>query len=409
MATRPLILPEPFTGKGSWDEWIAHFEDTAAVNSWDAEAKLLWLKVRLIGRARTVFQRLPQTGRASFEEAKKALRKRYEPESKRELYSAELQSRKKLRTEGWAEFVEDLKTLTERAYPDLQDEAKEQIALTHYLAQLTNSQVAFNVKQSRPKTIDDALTATLETEAYVQPARSTTVSVVDTDKDTDADAEVNISATNSDSSKGPPVLSMMKEILERMNRLEARFEQNEGRYDERSSPGNSRPRSGSGSSQYHRRQPIICRKCKKEGHYARGCAAPGNSGNYIETLGAAGQATEGDTNQASIISILPICPTKAYRIPATINCTTNSADGIMCSLLVDTGAAVSLIRKDIWDKVPCPKQSLAAWTGPELTGVEGARLHVHGTTCLNVELSEEMFSVSVLVVDHLTSEGILGL
>ena len=58
MASRPLVLPEPFSGESSWDAWIGHFEDMAAVNGWEEQEKLLWQRVRLTGRARTAFQRL---------------------------------------------------------------------------------------------------------------------------------------------------------------------------------------------------------------------------------------------------------------------------------------------------------------------------------------------------------------
>ena len=58
MASRPLVLPEPFSGESNWDAWIGHFEDVAAVNGWEEQDKLLWLRVRLTGRARTAFQRL---------------------------------------------------------------------------------------------------------------------------------------------------------------------------------------------------------------------------------------------------------------------------------------------------------------------------------------------------------------
>ena len=47
MATKPAVLPEPFNGEGSWDEWSTHFENVAAVNTWNGAAKLQWLKVSL--------------------------------------------------------------------------------------------------------------------------------------------------------------------------------------------------------------------------------------------------------------------------------------------------------------------------------------------------------------------------
>ena len=55
MAARPLVLPEPFDGKKSWDDWKLHFEDVAAVNEWTAPQKLKWLRVRLTGRAQNYY------------------------------------------------------------------------------------------------------------------------------------------------------------------------------------------------------------------------------------------------------------------------------------------------------------------------------------------------------------------
>ena len=58
--------------------------------------------------------------------------------------------------------------LADKAYPDLGDKAKEQIALNHYLGQIEQTQVAFSVKQKRPKTLDEAVSATLEMESYLR-------------------------------------------------------------------------------------------------------------------------------------------------------------------------------------------------------------------------------------------------
>ena len=74
----------------------------------------------------------------------------------------------KQKGEGWAEFGEDLKTLADKAYPNLVDEAREQFALNQYLAQLSNPQVVFAVKQTKPQTVDDAVHATLHTLSQCQ-------------------------------------------------------------------------------------------------------------------------------------------------------------------------------------------------------------------------------------------------
>jgi hypothetical protein len=78
----------------------------------------------------------------------------------------ELQTRRKKKTETWADFADDLRLLADKAYPELENEAKEMLALNAYLAQLDNSQVAFGVKQKVPQILDAAVTATLELESY---------------------------------------------------------------------------------------------------------------------------------------------------------------------------------------------------------------------------------------------------
>ena len=93
MSSRPLVLPEPFCGDSSWTQCQSHFEYVAVVNEWENAAKLLWLRVRLTGRARTAYQRLTATARESYEASVKGMKDRSEPASKRELYLAEVQTR----------------------------------------------------------------------------------------------------------------------------------------------------------------------------------------------------------------------------------------------------------------------------------------------------------------------------
>ena len=160
MANRPLVSPETYSGEGEFSEWIVHFENVATVNSWSEDAQLDWLKVRLTGRAQTAYQHLPQDSRASYEGAKEALKNRFEPASRKARYQEEFHSWKKKRTEAWADYAEDLRILCDKSFPDLPEEAKEQLSLQKYLEQLDQPQVAFAVKQRVPKSLDEAVTAT---------------------------------------------------------------------------------------------------------------------------------------------------------------------------------------------------------------------------------------------------------
>ena len=117
---------------------------------WDDANKLMWLKVRLTARAQIAFQRLPEAMRGSFDEASKALRECFEPTMKKTLYQAELQMRRKRKSENWADLADDFRSLADKAYPHLENNIRETLALNTYLAQLDNTQVTFGVKQKAP-------------------------------------------------------------------------------------------------------------------------------------------------------------------------------------------------------------------------------------------------------------------
>ena len=202
--SRPVIVLECFSGNGCYEDWIDQFESIAEINHWSDEQKLIWLKVCLTGRALMAYKKFPLTARGSFKNAVKALQERFKPESRRDLYLAEFQTRRKGKTESWPELGEDLRALVDKAYPTLDDEARQQLALQRYLSQLDNEQVAFSVKQRKPKTIEAAVSATLECESYlVRPTHSGAVV-----------APVQME------SKDNTLVEMMTQLMARMDKLE---------------------------------------------------------------------------------------------------------------------------------------------------------------------------------------------
>ena len=152
MTEKPIVLPDTFTGEASWDDWMCHFENVADVNGWDDDQKLKFLKVCMTGQAQKAFQHLNGDIQANYSEVKRAPRARFEPQSKKIRYQVEFQSRRKKKTENWADFAEDLRTLTDKAFPELEDKAREHLVLNSYLNQLEHPQVAFGVKQRQPDT-----------------------------------------------------------------------------------------------------------------------------------------------------------------------------------------------------------------------------------------------------------------
>ena len=334
MAAKPVVLPEPFSGETSWDEWSIHFGNVADVNEWDDEQKLKWLKVRLTGRAQKAFQHLPEASRATFNLAKAALKMRFEPESRTTRYQAEFQSRRKKTSEGWADFADDLQSLAEKAYPSLQHEARERLAINAYLQQLTQPQVAFSVKQRNPETLDDAVAATLEMESYVESPHNRAGAVSTLQPETEAAIVAVIGPVEK-------LTRMVERLTEQVETLQEEASRarcqpaDEGRdrhprYREgRQEPGNRRPKQQSRTfdGEYWR--------CHERGHIARNCTqsrrAPQTG--KLETPGAQGRAPEGEPSKAHspnvCVCVSPVAPKGGYRLLGAVN-------DVQLSLLLDT-------------------------------------------------------------------------
>ena len=102
---------------------------------------------------------------------------------------AEFQGRQKQTNEDWAALGEDLKTLVERAYPALQAERQELLALNQFLARIEDPQLAFGVRRKTPTTVDAAVAATLELETYMK-SKIAALPIAQIDQSNNEDADV---------------------------------------------------------------------------------------------------------------------------------------------------------------------------------------------------------------------------
>ena len=162
MHPKSLIMPDAFDGDAChWDDWISHFESVTRVNTWDAPSKLFGLEVRLIGKAHKAWNRLPKENKGSYPLAKAALRNHIEPESRKDLYATEFQARSKRRDETWDDLADNLWTLAEWTFRDLDECAKEMLSVDRFLSLLDHPEVALAVRQKKPKLLDNAVAATL--------------------------------------------------------------------------------------------------------------------------------------------------------------------------------------------------------------------------------------------------------
>ena len=107
-----------------------------------------------------------------------------------------------------------------KAFPSLQDGAREELALSKYLDQLKDPQVSFRVKQRRPKAIQEALSNTIELESYLVKSASSKVMQV-TPRDPEEQAAV---AVVQSTQRG--LVDMMQRLVERVEQLEMASQKN---------------------------------------------------------------------------------------------------------------------------------------------------------------------------------------
>ena len=90
-----------------------------------------------------------------------------EPSHRRVLQFVEYQGRRRKVGETWGEVADDLRILADKAFPELNDQAKGQLTLDCFLSLLDNPKVAFAVRQQRPNTLENTVTCTLEIKTYL--------------------------------------------------------------------------------------------------------------------------------------------------------------------------------------------------------------------------------------------------
>ena len=141
--------------------------------------------------------------------------------------------------------------------------------------------------------------------------------------------------------------------------------------------------------------------------------AGGSPGSGLSTLSSSAAhtgklATPGTRDQVSgggklkvppLISVSPV--TCGYHLPGTVN-------GTQVSLLLDTGAAVTLLREDVRKGITPQPPPLKPWQGAMLVSADDTPLTIHGCSCVDLQLGGSRFDTEVVVVSPLTFEAIMG-
>ena len=159
------MKPATYDGTSAWADYKAHFEACASLNRWSDDKKGLYLSVSLRGQAQGVFGNLAGNT-TDYKKLVCALEDRFAPPNQTELYRVQLRDRQQRATETMAELGQDVRRLTNLAYPSAPNDVRETLAKEQFVDSLTNPDMRLKIKQARPVSLNDAIRHAVELESF---------------------------------------------------------------------------------------------------------------------------------------------------------------------------------------------------------------------------------------------------
>ena len=86
----PRVMPDTFDGRGSWTEYLAHFETVADLNQWHPREKVQYVAVSLRGEACQAMRFLTPEVKQNYQGLVAALNRRFNPGNRTELFRIQL-------------------------------------------------------------------------------------------------------------------------------------------------------------------------------------------------------------------------------------------------------------------------------------------------------------------------------
>ena len=157
------IRPEIFNGTDDWSTYITHFEICAELGQWNPREKTLALLASLRGDAQKFAMTMRRVDRETYQTVKSELESRFGKTRQQQMWISRFESRLRDTCEDYAILGDDLRYLVQRAYPNMQHEAQEMIALNQFYKSVPN-EIKYKCLAERCQTIQETI---LVIEIYV--------------------------------------------------------------------------------------------------------------------------------------------------------------------------------------------------------------------------------------------------
>ena len=127
--TSPHMKPQTYNGDEDWESYLNHFELCAKLGRWSYQNRVLYLAASLRGNAQVYYMTLMPAERSSYHTLVVKLGLRFSNTLQQPMWISRLEARVRGQNESIAELGDDLRRMSQRAYNNLNNEAKEMLAL----------------------------------------------------------------------------------------------------------------------------------------------------------------------------------------------------------------------------------------------------------------------------------------
>ena len=265
-----------------------------------------------------------------------------------------------------------------------------------YFNQLEHLQVAFGVKQRQPGTLDEAVTVTLIWSSIDLLTKQLTAQMACVDSSEDPGTVAAVTPQDK-------LTCLVEKLLEQIERLETNDSKPARQRARGGGPGSRevipRPmRNGvlrpvhSGPDSQYSNMLLRNHACMEVRFKATG----GKKGHLVRNT-----EVQVSKNKDQHHNVFQVNPSGGYLLRGAVN-------GTATAFLVDTGAAVTLVRYDVWQQTATASKELEPWKGSLLLGVDGLPLHICGQTTAELEFEGKQFTTRVVIAAHCPQKRLLG-
>ena len=371
------MKPATYDGTGLWNDYLSHFESVSLLNHWTETEKGLYLAASLRCQALGILGNQPRDDRQNYTRLVQSLQDRFAPSNQTELYRSQLRERRQKASESLPEMGQDVRRLTNLAYPTASSDLKEILAIEQFLDGLYDSEMRLKIKQARPSSLNDAIQRAVELEAFnrAEKRRTETVRWME-------------HKSSARSPKLEKLIEAMQKSISTLAREVRDLKRSKGQGNQIMTEAPKRKvENRSGEPRVRLRR---CYKCGSTEHLRRDCPRIQRNQHVdkaVETRPHCSRDDESADDTELYVSML--------------------VNGMPTRFLVDTGATVSLLSRTAYDRMDKAHETSTGVDG-EVVSTNGTLVKVLGQTSVQLKIADEALTQDLIIAD-IHEDGILGM